>query len=122
MAAGTANLTVEQGATYSATITVNNANGSPYDLTGCSVASQIRQTYSSEQVLVTPTVTIANAEAGQISFVLSASQTASLKVKPADGPEKRTTSYVYDILVTLADSTKLRLIEGLIEVSPGVTR
>ena len=45
--AGFAEITIEQGADFSTTITVNDSNGTPQNLTSYTAASQIRKSYYS---------------------------------------------------------------------------
>ena len=42
MAAGIQNLTIEKRASFSITLTIKNADGSAFNLSGASLASQIR--------------------------------------------------------------------------------
>ena len=51
MAAGTYNFTIEQGTTFSRVLTLQE-NGSAMNLTGYSVASQMRSTHDSSSTVV----------------------------------------------------------------------
>jgi hypothetical protein len=104
--AAIANLYVDQGTTFSTSVLVTNDDGSAFDLTGYTVAAQIRKSYSSS------TATVADpSTAGQINLSLTATQTGTLE-------EGR---YVYDVEVT-SGVTVTRVIEGLVTVSPQVTK
>ena len=71
--AAIANLFIDQGATFSTTVTVTNADGSAFDLTSHTVAAQIRKSYSSSSK-TDFTASIADpATAGQIQLQLTAS-------------------------------------------------
>ena len=109
--AAIANLYVDQGATFSTSVLVKNDDGSAFDLTGYSVAAQIRKSYSSSTA-VDFTASVADpATAGQINLSLTATQTGTLE-------EGR---YVYDVEVT-SGVTVTRVIEGLVTISPQVTK
>ena len=109
--AAIANLYVDQGATFSTSVLVTNDDGTAFDLTGYTVAAQIRKSYSSSTAVdFTATVTDPST-AGQINLKLTATQTGTLE-------EGR---YVYDVEVT-SGVTVTRVIEGLVTVSPQVTK
>ena len=109
--AAIANFYVDQGTTFSTSVLVTNDDGSAFDLTGYTVAAQIRKSYSSS-TKVDFTATVADpSTAGQINLTLTATQTGTLE-------EGR---YVYDVEVT-SGVTVTRVIEGLVTVSPQVTK
>lgn len=109
--AAIANLYVDQGATFSTSVLVTNDDGTAFDLTSHTVAAQLRKSYSSSSK-TDFTATIADpATAGQINLKLTATQTGALE-------EGR---YVYDVEVTL-ETTVTRVLEGLVTVSPQVTK
>lgn len=109
--AGFAELTLEQGASYSTTVTVNDATGSPTNLTGYTCASQIRKSYYSSTAN-SFTVVVSNAANGEITMSMTAANTANLS------PGR----YVYDLLITSPASVKTRVVEGIVTVLGSVTR
>ena len=109
--AGFAELTVEQGASYSTTVTVNGSNGSPTNLTNYTVAAQLRKSYYSSTA-IDFTVSISDAAGGEITMALSSANTANLT------PGR----YVYDLLITSPTSVKTRVVEGIATILPSVTR
>ena len=109
--AGFAELTVEQGASYSTTVTVNGSNGSPTNLTNYTAAAQLRKSYYSSTA-TDFTVSISDAAGGEITMALSSANTANLT------PGR----YVYDLLITSPASVKTRVVEGIATILPSVTR
>ena len=105
------NLTVDQGSTFSATIDITDAEDNILVLTGYTVAAQIRKTYSSVTA-VNFTGSVSNATLGEITISLTPAQTNALVAG----------RYVYDAEITSAGGTVTRVIEGQIEVTPGVTQ
>jgi hypothetical protein len=105
-----ANLTVDQGTDFSSAVDVTDVDGDPVSLVGYSVAGQIRKHYTSS-TKVSFTATVSNATAGIISLSLTAAQTDAMKAG----------RYVYDVEIDLS-GTKTRVLEGQLEVTPGVTR
>ena len=104
------NLTVDQGASFSANIDVTDSDGDALNLDGYSVAGQIRKTYSSTTA-IDFTASIINASAGVVQISLSATQTNNMKAG----------RYVYDVEIN-SGGTITRVVEGQVEVTPGVTR
>ena len=105
------NLTVDQGATFNAQIDVSDDGGNSQNLTGYSVAGQIRKTYDSTTYTAF-TASVSNATGGTISISLTATQTNALKAG----------RYVYDVEITSSGGVVTRVLEGQVEVTPGVTR
>lgn len=107
-----AELTIDQGANLVSVITITNDDSSPMNLTNTTFASEIRKSYFS----VNPTANInvvvfgANTD-GQIRLTLSADETANIS------PGR----YLYDIKMTANDVTT-RILEGIVTVTPRVTR
>lgn len=104
-------LNVEQYATFSTTVNVEDSAGAAVNLYGYTVASQIRKSYySSTANSFTTTVTgIAN---GEITMAMTAANTANLT------PGR----YLYDLVITAPSGTKTRVVEGIVNVLAGVTQ
>jgi hypothetical protein len=109
--AGYVELTLEQGANFNTVLDLKDAAGGILNLNGYSVASQLRKSYYSTTA-TDFTMTISDAGAGQITMAMSSANTAN--VTPG--------RYVYDILLTSNTGIKTRIIEGIVNVLPSVTR
>ena len=109
--ASISNIFIDQGATFTTTVTVTDANGDAVSLSGYSVAAQIRKTFLSSSATAF-TATISNASAGEITISLTPTQTAALEAG----------RFVYDVLITASGGTKTRVVEGQVTVNPSVTR
>ena len=99
------NIFIDQGATFTTTVTVSDANGDAVSLSGYSVAAQIRKSHLSSTSTAF-TASISNASAGEITISLTDSQTTSLEAG----------RYVYDVLITASGGTKTRVVEGQVTV------
>ena len=105
-----ANIVIDQGTTFATTIDVTDEDGNIVNLTGFTGAAQLRKHYTSTaQTAFTVSIT---ANTGVVSLSLSANVTNNV----AAG------RYVYDCELTDAAGTVSRLIEGIVTVTPGVTR
>jgi len=109
--AAIANLIVEQGATFSSSITVKDSDGNALDLTGYTASAKMALGYSSTRTRTTITTTINAPTTGVVGLSLTADQTAAL-----DAPAR----YVYDVDITASDSTVTRVIEGIMTIRPNV--
>ena len=105
------NLTVDQGTTFSANVDVSDESGNAQNLTGYSVAGQIRKSYDSSGYTAF-TAAITNAAQGTINISLAPTVTNGLTAG----------RYVYDVEVTSGGGVVTRVLEGQVEVTPGVTR
>lgn len=112
MSAAYSNLYLEQGATFTTTITLDDVYGETYNLVGYSASSQMRKSYYSSNATATFSTTV-NVGLGSVTLDLPANTTANI----APG------RYVYDAIITDSNTNvTTRILEGIIEVSPRVTR
>lgn len=104
-----ANLIIDQGTDYSTSITLTNDEGGVIDLAGYTANAQIRKTYSSSNS-VAFAVTVAEAS-GILTLALTANQSANMT------PGR----FVYDVLID-SGTTKSRIVEGIVTLTPRVTQ
>lgn len=110
------NLAIEQGATFRRTLTWQQANKRPVNLTGYTALLQVRETAAATGVLLSLStenggLTIAGST-GQITILITDEQSLALTF----------TSGVYDLLLMAPNGDRVRLIEGKVTVSPCVTK
>ena len=106
------NQIIDQGSTFSKSITVYQTDGATVqDLTAYTPSSQLRKNYTST-AYTTINATNNSPTNGIIVMSLTAVQTAALK----------SGRYVYDLQITHSDSTVTRVIEGVITIRPEVTK
>lgn len=107
-----ANLVIDQGTTYSTTLNLTDDNGDPLNLSGFYANSEIRKWYTSSHVAATFSTSI-NVSSGQITLTLQSYETANLVAG----------RYVYDVEITeQSTGTISRIVEGIVTVTPEVTR
>tara|TARA_B100001287_G_C22668300_1_gene523927 strand:- start:1883 stop:2209 length:327 start_codon:yes stop_codon:yes gene_type:complete len=103
------NIVIDQGTTFSENVTAKDSAGSAKDLTGYTSTAQIRKSYYSSS---STDFTIAQVDAtGVITISLTAAQTGNLKAG----------RYVYDVESASASET-IRVVEGIVTVTPQVTK
>lgn len=103
------NIIVDQGATFSVLLTIRNAQGQTYDLTGGNVTAYFKKSYTTSTGHAFDT-TVVDPRAGTVLIQATDEQTSQFE------PGR----YVYDIMVTDSEGKRFRAIEGLLTVTPGV--
>jgi hypothetical protein len=104
------NLLIDQGSTFESTIDLTDDEGNLVNLTGYSGAGQIRKHYTSSNA-TNLTVSLGGAN-GTVTMRLTANATANLVAG----------RYVYDVELTSPSSDITRIFEGIVTVTPQVTR
>lgn len=122
MAAGRYDFVIEQGATFSRQVTWENQDGTAVNLTGYSIAGKIRRKTSDQVAVIDLTCAITNANDGIFTFSLTNTQTASLPVATGPTAEKEYLKCVYDIEATSSGGAVYRILEGIVYISPEVTK
>ena len=109
--AAVSNLAIDQGTTFTVTITVTDDTGSARNLTNYTARSQMRKSYYTTANTAF-TANLLSPSDGTISLDLSATQTSALKAG----------RYVYDVELVSNTATVERIIEGIVTIYPEVTR
>ena len=103
------NIVVDQGTSFSTAVTVNGADDEPVDFTGYTGTSQMRKSYTSSTYY---TFDVDFDAYGSVFLSMSANNTSAV-------PAGR---YLYDVEVTNPSGVVSRIIEGIVTVTPQVTR
>jgi hypothetical protein len=105
------NLYVDAGSTYNSIITVTASNGQALDLTGYSVASQMRKSYQSS-TYHSFSASVYDASNGKIRLQLTDEQSEAI-------PPGR---WLYDIEIESPSGARTRVVEGIVTVNPQITK
>lgn len=103
------NIIVDQGTDFITSINVADTDGESVPLSGYTGAAQFRKHYNSSTSYAFDVNVYAN---GEVSMGLSANVTSLI-------PAGR---YVYDCELTSPQGVKSRLVEGIVTITPQVTR
>jgi len=107
------NLVIDQGTTFTLTITVTDSNSNVLDLTNYTLRGQMRRSYGASSYVAFTTSKGNDPTDGELTISLTATQTSALK----------SGRYVYDVEIeNTSDDSVTRIIEGIITVTPEVTR
>jgi len=105
-----ANLVIDQGASFTATIDLTDADDAVFNLTNYTVAAQMRKNYTSSTA--TTFTASQTGVTGKINLSLLPNVTSALE------PGR----YLYDVEITSAGGVVTRVVEGIVTVTPGMTR
>lgn len=106
-----ANLFIDQGSDFSAVVSLKNQDGTAINLVGYTVASQFRKSYQSSTA-VNFNVTVIDDMNGKIELALSDQATSGI----------RAGRYLYDVEITSNSGNRKRVLEGIIVLTPEITR
>lgn len=105
-----ANIIVDQGSTYSTSFNLTDDGDNPLNLTTYTGAAQFRKHFTSSNS-VSFTVTLGGNN-GIVTLSLSANATAN--VTPG--------RFMYDVELTDSSNNITRVVEGIVTVTPNITR
>jgi hypothetical protein len=117
MSAGRYDIEIEQGATFSETLTLRDSNKDLVDLTDYTAKMHVRENIDDTTTLLTsegvsPTITLTlGGVAGTVTIAISDDTTAALSFASA----------VYD-LILISTTETIRLLAGTVTLSQAVTR
>ena len=106
------NISIDQGTTFSLTITVTDLNNNALDLTNYTARSQMRRSYGASSYVSFTTSTGDDPTDGEVTISLTPTQTSALKIG----------RYVYDVEIEDDSGDVIRVLEGIVTVTPEVTR
>jgi hypothetical protein len=115
MIAGIYNITCEQGSTFSRTFTIQQPDGTVYDLTGFSARMQIRRDFDASTAMFTASsqnghITM-SVLFGEINVDISAAETAAIT---RDG--------VYDLEIYDQEGVVYKVVKGIFMLAKEVTK
>ena len=103
------NIVIDQGTTFNTTYTIHDAIDEPIDFTGFTANSQIRKSYSSSNAY---TFDVSLSNSGLVTLSMNTATTSSIIAG----------RYVYDIEVESISGIRSRIVEGIVTVTPQVTK
>lgn len=123
MPAGVCNLIIEQGTSFSRTITLTDSQVVPVaiNLTGYTARAQMRTAANAVDIVATFACTIAAPLTGTIALTLTDEQTSAIPTVGKTAYDKLT-KYVWDMEIESAGGEVTRILNGIVEVSPEVTK
>lgn len=103
------NIVIDQGATFNTTFTILDENDNPIDFTTYTANSQMRKSYTSSTAY---TFDVALSNSGVVTLSMSANATGAITAG----------RYLYDVEVQATTGVRSRIVEGIVTVTPQITR
>jgi hypothetical protein len=108
-----AELYIDQGSTFNNVINlIDDVTNSYVNVSSYVFKSQLRKSYYSANASANITCTITDVSNGEVTLSMTAANTANLK------PGR----YLYDVEFTDAQGNKARLLEGIVTVTPEISK
>ena len=107
-----ADIYIDQGADFVSSLDLIADDGTPINVASYIFTSQIRKSYYSSNATANLAITVLDAANGIATLSIDAANTANIF------PGR----YVYDVMVKDSSNTTSRLVEGIVTITPGVTR
>lgn len=105
--------TIEQNATFKTQLQLKDDSGLGLNLATYNVSSQVRKAYTSANIAANVVCTFVDAPNGIVQLSIDRANTANIK----------SGRYVYDVVaINAGTNEELRLVEGIMTVTPAVTR
>lgn len=106
-------LYLDQGTTFNNIINLtDDVTNTPINVSGYVVTSQMRRSYYSANISANITCTLSNVANGEITMSMTAANTANIK------PGR----YLFDVKTLDSYNNTSRILEGIITVSPCITK
>lgn len=106
-------LYLDQGTTFNNVINItDDITNAAVNISGYSAESQIRRSYYSSNISANITCTITDAANGELTMSMTAANTANIKAG----------RYVFDLKIVDTSNITSRILEGIINVTPQVTK
>lgn len=119
---GKFNMEISQGADYTLAVTLKDSGGSPVDITGHTFRGQIRKTASDAVVQATFTFDLVDPVNGRVDVKLPAADSTAISLTKSKNANRSITTMTYDIESEDGSGAVVRWLEGLVKISPEVTK
>lgn len=106
-------LYIDQGTTFNNIINItDDTTNTPVNISGYTISSQLRRSYYSVNASANITCTITDAANGEVTLSMTAANTSNIKAG----------RYLFDVETIDTSNTVSRILEGIITVTPQITR
>lgn len=122
MAIAHTNFDIDQGADFRFNVELLDEKDDPVDVSGGLIIGQVRKKMSSKVIDATFTVIPIDLQIGRFTLVLGSSVTGNLQCDLSHTAHRTLTQFAYDVEVHMPDGKVTRILQGVLNVSPEVTR
>lgn len=121
---GKYDMSISQGSDFTLGLTIKDSAGAPIDLTGHTFSGQIRKTASDSTIQASFSFTILDqvVDTGRVNVELPAATSSSLILDKSKSASRKITTMTYDVESEDSSGKIVRWLEGLVKLSPEVTK
>lgn len=116
------NFNVDQGSDFSVEISLLDPNDEPIDISNAQIIGQVRKTASSKTIEAVFTIVPIDLTIGQFTLILTAEESSKMKCMPSYFAQRSIAQFAYDVEVHFNNGKVTRILQGVLNVSPEVTR
>ncbi len=122
--AGQYNMSISQGSDFLLALTIKDSSGVPLDLTGHTFRGQIRKTASDATIQASFTFEVLDqvVNTGRVNILLDAAISSAILLEKSSNASRKLTTMTYDIESEDLSGKEERWLEGLVKLSPEVTK
>ena len=117
-----ANFNIDQGSDFKLYVQLLDEHDQPVNATGATIIGQIRKTASTKTVSAEFIVEPIDLSIGTFFLKLNGKDSSKLDCLPSYFAERTITEYTYDVEVHFANGEINRVMQGILYLSPEVTR
>lgn len=117
-----ANFNIDQGSDFKVYVQLLDEHDQPVNATGALIIGQIRKTASSKSAPAEFTIEPIDLSIGTFFLKLSGNESSKLDCNPSHFAERTITEYTYDVEVHFLTGEINRVMQGILYVSPEVTK
>jgi len=111
-----------QGATFKLDLELKDSAGAAINLTGATIRGKMRKTASNATVIADFVCPVVSAVAGTATVGLTAATTAAIVADNSDKADRTVTNFAYDIEYVDSGGLVTRILQGIINFYPEVTK
>jgi hypothetical protein len=117
------NFRINQGEDFTLQVELRDENNDPIDLTGHVFSGQMRNTASSDDIAASFSFNILDqiTDTGKVEILLAASVSSAMTLPSSPNAKRKLALFAYDI-ESVSSGTTSRWLEGIVSMSPEVTK
>jgi len=122
--AGKYDMSILQGSDFTLGLTLKDSTGTPIDLTGHTFSGQIRKTASDPVIQASFSFVVLDqiTDTGRVDVKLSAANSSAIILEKSKSAVRAITTMTYDIESVDGGGAITRWLEGVVKLSPEVTK
>lgn len=124
MSAAKYDMSIDQGADFTLKLTIRDPLGALVDLTGHTFSGQIRKTISDASVVASFSFNVLDqiTNTGEVEISLASATSSAIVLPTQKEINRKEVKYPYDVESVDGSGVVVRWLQGIVKISPEVTR